>query len=244
MNKANGGIWEPGDTASDVSDKLDDMHARARYHGYGEDSKGLYIVGMGTGDYDDCGFDAVTEYNYGKWKEDTHYAEMVTEVTGTGGDWETSDGLNTDAKFIPCVTTNVLDSIWMHGGCYHTGMDRLNTLESYSGYDAPDGMDSNSATPANFRYMMDKARDYINDHPASTERVVMINAWNEWGEGNVIEPSQQYGWGYLQNLRDIMGYNLLSNHGFEDGSSPWSFWCPGSGPSMPSTISPSRSGPA
>lgn len=38
---------------------------------------------------------------------------------------------------------------------------------------------------------------------ASTEYIV-INAWNEWGEGPVLEPSEQYGFKYLEGLQRVI----------------------------------------
>lgn len=33
---------------------------------------------------------------------------------------------------------------------------------------------------------------------------IVINAWNEWGEGAVLEPSENYGFKYLEAVRDVM----------------------------------------
>ena len=39
----------------------------------------------------------------------------------------------------------------------------------------------------------------------STERkLVFLKSWNEWAEGNYIEPDQQYGDGYLRAIKDTI----------------------------------------
>ncbi len=51
-------------------------------------------------------------------------------------------------------------------------------------------------TPAEFGRMFASALKHIN--PASP--VVMVEAWNEWGEGAAIEPSKEHGFGYLSEI--------------------------------------------
>jgi hypothetical protein len=40
-------------------------------------------------------------------------------------------------------------------------------------------------------------------------RFVLLNAWNEWGEGMVLEPSKEYGFGYLESVLKVK--NLMKN---------------------------------
>lgn len=42
------------------------------------------------------------------------------------------------------------------------------------------------------------------------ERIVFINAWNEWAEGTVLEPTDKFGLTYLQAVRDAL---LTMEHG-------------------------------
>ena len=43
-----------------------------------------------------------------------------------------------------------------------------------------------------------------NERTDVSKDYIIINAWNEWGEGAILEPSKADGYGYLEAVRDVM----------------------------------------
>ena len=60
-------------------------------------------------------------------------------------------------------------------------------------------------TPELFRQHLVDARRFLEAQTprSAIERFVLIEAWNEWGEGSYIEPHQEFGFGYLDAIRDV-----------------------------------------
>ncbi len=56
------------------------------------------------------------------------------------------------------------------------------------------------STPENFGEALRKALLAVVPK-APEDRIVMINAWNEWAEGMYLEPDRRWGLGYLEALR-------------------------------------------
>lgn len=59
------------------------------------------------------------------------------------------------------------------------------------------------STPALYAGWLSSVVDHVQHRPAS-ERLVFVNAWNEWAEGNHLEPDAQWGRGYLEATRDVL----------------------------------------
>lgn len=58
-----------------------------------------------------------------------------------------------------------------------------------------------NSTPALFRKMLKKTIAIVSNKKEDN-RVIFLRSWNEWGEGNYVEPDQLYGRGYLEVMKE------------------------------------------
>lgn len=56
--------------------------------------------------------------------------------------------------------------------------------------------------PQYFEEVLRKATECCKDKPEE-ERIVILKSWNEWGEGNHLEPDLKYGMGYLEAVKRV-----------------------------------------
>jgi hypothetical protein len=60
------------------------------------------------------------------------------------------------------------------------------------------------ASPEAYEYWLGKVVEWTIQHNRGDERLVFINAWNEWGEGAHLEPDRRYGRRFLEATRDVL----------------------------------------
>jgi hypothetical protein len=59
------------------------------------------------------------------------------------------------------------------------------------------------ATPEAFGRVLASAFDAVRDLPAG-QRIVFLKSWNEWAEGNYVEPDRAHGGAYLRAVADAV----------------------------------------
>ncbi len=58
-----------------------------------------------------------------------------------------------------------------------------------------------NSSPNNFKIYFDKLVKRVKENG---EEYMIINAWNEWGEGAHLEPDEEYKFGYLEAVKDVI----------------------------------------
>jgi hypothetical protein len=59
------------------------------------------------------------------------------------------------------------------------------------------------STPESFKLQLLAAKKFIESHPRSSLRNVVICAWNEYSEGAFIEPTKKWGFEYLTIIKKV-----------------------------------------
>jgi GT2 family glycosyltransferase len=58
------------------------------------------------------------------------------------------------------------------------------------------------ATPEAFQVYVEEKLEYLRNFLVGEERLLFVNAWNEWAEGTHFEPDQKYGHRWLEAIRN------------------------------------------
>ena len=60
-----------------------------------------------------------------------------------------------------------------------------------------------NSTPDNFKKSMIEAMQLIKDKQEE-HKILFLKSWNEWAEGNYVEPDLKYGHGFLNVIRELI----------------------------------------
>ncbi|MCL6519707.1 MAG: glycoside hydrolase family 99-like domain-containing protein [Armatimonadetes bacterium] len=174
-----------------LKDTLAAMRKRARENGF----KGLYLVALYHGSsreymsmLKEIGFDAFTAYTYSwmrppcvVWNtEAVPYPDLAVMLSDCFYEQVKKDSIKAGIPYWPATFPGWDDR------------PRRGVENAFMNV---------GSTPKAFEIMFRGALKQIN--PASP--VVMIEAWNEWGEGACIEPSKEHGFGFLKVLANVLG---------------------------------------
>ena len=68
-------------------------------------------------------------------------------------------------------------------------------------------------TPDEYKDLCQRAKSVLDQRPADTieNRLVLLDNWNEFGEGHYIFPTRQNGFGYLDAIREVFATNAPSH---------------------------------
>lgn len=93
----------------------------------------------------------------------------------------------------------------LFAGAYHEALDPLTFNAVLSNWDNTPrfgrwGVVVTGATPARFEQLLREAVDQVSGRPWE-HRLLFLKSWNEWAEGNYVEPDTRHGRGYLEAVR-------------------------------------------
>jgi GT2 family glycosyltransferase len=72
-----------------------------------------------------------------------------------------------------------------------------------------------NSSPEAFQAWLEAALEKTQIQESGDERIVFVNAWNEWGEGAYLEPDDRHGYSYLEavkNALDVVKFNRKINN--------------------------------
>ncbi len=69
------------------------------------------------------------------------------------------------------------------------------------------------STPALFREHFMSVVQFVKQQTTNKNNIILLKSWNEWAEGNYLEPDSRWGTGYLEVIRDVLKeFDMDSNY--------------------------------
>ena len=134
--------------------------------------------------------------DFPKTKYDKAAGQYFKTVQSGGG----ANGLENSANYLP-VPYHINVSMGWDSSPRCGGVDRAEWL---SRRDYPFGAVIVDNTPYLFKKYLAEAKKLTMAKPEN-ERIIVVNSWNEWGEGSYLEPDNVNGMGYLEAIREVYG---------------------------------------
>jgi hypothetical protein len=72
------------------------------------------------------------------------------------------------------------------------------------------------STPYTYYRWLKKIIEYTRNNLEGDEKMVFVNGWNEWAEGNHLEPDVRYGKAYLEATRNAIMAEPCANTDCQD----------------------------
>lgn len=153
--------------------------------------KGIFFVANSAGNWTSLGpkaqgYDALSTYFYSRGfngKVGPYPGDSDQLLTGYMQNWEWITGHINLPYFVPVTM----------------GWDKR-PWGKLSAWD-----DCCSGTPEKFEKMLISAKKVVDTAPEKTKRTVVICCWNEYGEGNYIEPTKKYRFQFLEKIKNVFG---------------------------------------
>lgn len=160
---------------------LEKMRAKMKSAGF----SGIYLVASQDFDasqaFKDEGWDAATTYNYSPGVVKNNRGSYASMVSGYEQIWNAIDA-NFQIPYLVPTTPGWDNTPWAG----------KNAVVRYG------------TSPARFEDMCRRAKRFMDERPVQrAPRVMICEAWNEFGEGSYIEPTDQYGFGFLDAIRNV-----------------------------------------
>lgn len=61
-----------------------------------------------------------------------------------------------------------------------------------------------NSSPAHFKKEVKKAVSFLKNQPMPHNKFLIVKSWNEWAEGNILEPDTRHGLQYLQAIKETL----------------------------------------
>ena len=160
--------------------------------------KGFYLVGESRSDWDPRGdgYDASVDTSLFSLAWRSSWRQPAQRLRW---EWKQLRGRPTIYSYADVCEAFVIDRA---GAAPHV-TSHLPLLPDWdnSPRSGVNGLVLRDSTPDLFRRQVRRALSIGRDAPAE-HRLLFLKSWNEWAEGNYVEPDLRFGHGYLEALRD------------------------------------------